>query len=89
MFENVFSHTKSLVVHNLTVCFEGAWKHACNTHVYIVHQMAATSYVATKIDFNNNNNNNNNDNNTIIFIQDNSISVINTVIKGGPVIKNT
>ena len=34
-----------------------------------------------------NNNNNNNNNNTLIFIQDNPVSVINTVIKGGPVIK--
>lgn len=36
----------------------------------------------------NNNNNNYNTNNTIIFMQDNPVSVINTVIKEGPVINS-
>ena len=33
------------------------------------------------------NNNNNNNNNNMIFKQDNPVSVANTGIKGGPVIK--
>ena len=36
---------------------------------------------------NNNNNNNNHNNNNNIPVQDNPISVINTGIKGGPVIR--
>ena len=43
MFGNAFPHTKSLIVDNLYICFEGDWKLTYHAHVYIVQQMAATS----------------------------------------------
>ena len=40
-----FPHTESLVVENLYVCFEGAWKLVCNAPVYIVKKMAKLDLV--------------------------------------------
>ena len=57
-----------------------------------MHRTFLPSYSFNETNNNNNNTNNNtnntNTNNTIIFIQDNPVSVINTVIKEGPVINS-